>query len=300
MNLRDLEYICALAEHQHFGDAARACHVSQPTLSGQIKKLEAYLGVQLFERSNKSVRITDVGGEVVILAHEARSAAARIKDVCDAHRDPFAGHFQLGLIPTIAPYLIPLFADRLATDLPNFTMSYYEDITARLTSELLAGKLDAVLLASEAQSDSLNALPLYQEPFWLVYRRNHVLAKRHEIKMQDLTNENILLLSEGHCLRDQALSVCSHIPAQTLNATSLETLINLVAIGQGVTLVPALAIGKGAMVNTALGYTRISDTNAVRHIYLVYRKHFPRPQLITRLAKIICDGLPASYVTQIV
>ena len=300
MNLRDLDYICAVADHKHFGKAAEACHVSQPTLSGQIKKLEGQLKVTLFERSHKGIRVTDIGEEIILIAREAREAARRIKNVAASAQDPLAGNLSLGLIPTVAPYLIPLFVGKLSKRLPKLSMTYREDITERLTDSLLSGDLDVAILATPPEDNTLAAIDLYTEPFWLVFPKVHELSQLDQASMTDVKEDDVLLLTEGHCFRDQALSICrpSHRRRQqSLRATSLETLINLVASGQGVTLVPALAMRGGSPSKTGLMSHQLTEKGAARKIYLTYRKRFPRIQAVTALAELIKDGLPSS-VTQ--
>ena len=297
MNLRDLDYICAVADHKHFGKAAEACNVSQPTLSGQIKKLEARLKITLFERSHKGIRVTDVGAEIILIAREARDAAKRIKDVAASAQDPLAGNLSLGLIPTVAPYLIPLFVGNISGRLPKLSMTYREDITERLIESLLFGELDIAVLATPPEEDSLTAIELYTEPFWLVFPQGHELSRLETASMKDVKEDDVLLLTEGHCFRDQALSICrpSHRRRQqSLRATSLETLINLVASGQGVTLVPALAMRAGSTNDTGLMSHKLTEKGAARKIYLTYRKRFPRLKAVNALAALIKDGLPNS------
>jgi len=297
MNLRDLDYICAVAEHKHFGRAADACFVSQPTLSGQIKKLEEQLGVTLFERGHKGIRITDIGEEIIEIAKEAREAAARIKTVAAASQDPLTGNLSLGLIPTIAPYLIPSFVANLQSTLTKLSIQYREDITERLVESLLDGSLDVAILATPPEDDVLTALELYTEPFWLLFPKDHELSKKQNIAMSDVEESDILLLAEGHCFRDHALSVCRPLQKrrpQSLRATSLETLINLVASGQGITLIPALAMKKHLLAESHLAAHKLTDKGAARQIYLTHRKRFPQMKAVQALAKIIQDGLPDS------
>lgn len=300
MNLRDLDYICAVAEHKHFGRAAESCHVSQPTLSGQIKKLEAQLGVTLFERGHKGIRVTAIGEDIIQIAREARDAAKRIKSVAAAAQDPLAGNISLGLIPTIAPYLIPLFVGKIQTAMPKIAVDYREDITDRLNEALLQGELDIAVLATPPEEDSLTAIELYSEPFWLLFPDDHELGDLKKASMKDVKEDDVLLLTEGHCFRDQALSICR--PAhkrrrQSLRATSLETLINLVASGQGVTLVPALAMRGGWSKDLGLMSHELTDKGAERKIYLTYRKRFPRIEAVKALAALIQEGLPDSIKT---
>ena len=297
MNLRDLDYICAVAEYLHFGKAPEACNVSQPTLSGQIKKLEALLGVTLFERGPKNVRVTQTGEDIISIAKEAQDAVRRIRSVSEASKDPLAGHINLGLIPTIAPYLIPLFVEHIKTGLPNLSLTYNEDITERLTRDLLDGKLHGAILATPPETDGLEAIPLYSEPFWIIFDKDHQLENKTAIAMKDVPNDDILLLTDGHCFRDQALSICHPQPSQkgqSLRATSLETLINLVAAGQGVTLIPALVSENGLASNPHLRLRPLSDKNAARTIYLTYRKRYPRVEALRALGGIIVANLPKS------
>jgi LysR family hydrogen peroxide-inducible transcriptional activator len=292
MNVRDLDYVCAVAKHLHFGKAAEACHVSQPTLSGQIRKLEDTLGAKLFERTNKSVRVTDVGEEIIAIAQEARGALNRMKLVAQAAQDPLAGRISLGMIPTIAPYLIPLCARPILKHLPKLTLAYKEDITERLTHSLLDGDLDLALLATPPETDHLSALPLYVEPFWIVYPQDHDLRLSSPVKMADVDGQEVLLLTDGHCFRDQALSICHTSSHSAVQATSLETLVNLVGSGQGVTLVPALSLRGGSSTNKGISAQKLSDATAERTIYLTYRRQFPRVEIINALADIICKNLP--------
>ena len=297
MNLRDLDYICAVADLKHFGKAAERCNVSQPTLSGQIKKLETTLGVQLFERSHKGIRITPIGARIITVAKEARQSVTRIHELAIAEQDPLAGSLSLGIIPTIAPYLIPLFVGRLSQDLPKLSVDYREDITERLTKDLLSGQLDAAILATPPEDNSLASLPLYFEPFWLIYPEGHPLSDMKDIAMRDVNVDELLLLTEGHCFRDHALSVCGPNNAprqQSLRATSLETLINLVASGQGLTLVPALAMRTGWFYDMGLESKKLSDKNACRHVHITYRKQFPRIAALEVIAATIKMGLPKS------
>jgi len=295
MNLRDLEYICAVADQKHFSKASEACNVSQPTLSGQIKKLEASLGVKLFERGHKGIRVTPVGEEIIQIAREARQSVSRIQDVAAAAQDPLAGHLSLGLIPTIAPYLIPLFVGQLSSDIPKLSVAYREDITERLTEDLLSGELDAAILATPPEDSNLTSLPLYSEPFWMIYPEEHPLSQLKSAAMKDVNMDDLLLLTEGHCFRDHALSVCGPDNAprqQSLRATSLETLINLVASGQGMTLVPALAMRTGWFYDMGLESKKVTDKHAHREVHITYRKQFPRTEALKTIAATIKAGLP--------
>ncbi|MEM9599633.1 MAG: LysR substrate-binding domain-containing protein [Pseudomonadota bacterium] len=294
MNLRDLDYVLSVAELGHFGRAAKACHVSQPTLSGQIRKLEEELGVQLFERGRGGARPTAAGRAVAAQARIALRAATEIRLIAQAAQDPFAGEFRLGLIPTIAPYLIPRFVARLRDALPDLNVIYREDITERLVRDLEAGTLDAAILATPPESDRLEAIPLYDEPFRLVVPDGHDLSGLSHLELADIETDEMLLLTEGHCFRDQALAICdAPTTEQSLRATSLETLINLVAQGQGITLVPALAMD-GLSDDIGLKARMLDDPGASRAINLTLRRSDPRRILVQRMAQIIRDGLPDS------
>ncbi|MCL4153405.1 UNVERIFIED_CONTAM: hypothetical protein GTU68_034470 [Idotea baltica] len=293
MNFRDLEYICALSELRHFGRAAKSCHVSQPTLSAQIKKLEEQLGVVLFERSNKLVRATKIGVDIVAVAKEALQASDRIKELAEASRDPFAGQVSLGIIPTIAPYLISQFAKKQKTLFPDLTVNYSEDVTERLNEALLSMELDVAVLATPPETDAISAIPLYSESFWVLFPKGHPLTKQKELTISDLTQHEMLLLTEGHCLRNQALSVCQASQKQqnsSLKASSLETLVNLVAAGQGVTLVPEMAIRKSWISELGVVARKLEDETAERTVYLSYRRRYPHVEIIEALAEVISNG----------
>lgn len=294
MNLRELEYIAAVARHGHFGRAASACHVSQPTLSGQIRKLEDELGVQLFERGRGPVRVTEAGAAVIEEARAVLAGAERIFDVARAAQDPFGGRLSLGLIPTVAPYLIPRFVRSLRESLPQLSVTYREDITERLTADLLSGALDAAVLATPPEDDALEAIPLFTEPFRLVMPDGHALAGQDRPPMQSVDRDELLLLTEGHCFRDQALAVCELGPPRksSLRATSLETLVNLVSQGMGVTLVPALALRRD--IDSSLVVRPLADQSAARDVVLTVRRSFPRRALADKVAEIIRAGLPDS------
>ncbi len=294
MNLRELEYIIAVATHEHFGRAATACHVSQPTLSGQIRKLEEELGVQLFERGRGSVRVTEAGAAIIAEARHVLAGADRIRAVAHAAQDPFGGRLSLGLIPTIAPYLIPRFVRSLRETLPQLAVTYREDITERLTDDLLTGALDAAVLATPPEDEALEAIPLFSEPFRLVMPDGHALADEAQPPMQSVDRDELLLLTEGHCFRDQALAVCDLGPPRksSLRATSLETLVNLVSQGMGVTLVPALALRSET--DPSLIVRPLADQSAARDVVLMVRRSFPRRPVIDKVADIIRAGLPES------
>lgn len=300
MNIRELDYICAVARFEHFGRAAEHCNVSQPTLSGQIKKLEAELGVTLFERDNKNVRVTQIGRQIIEQARAVRQGVDAIKETAKAAQDPLSGRLRIGLIPTIAPYLIPLFSGAVAKAFPALTVTYYEEVTERLNSGLLDGDIDVAVLATEPETDRLVARDLYSEPFWSVVPRGHELSQQVSLQAADLPKDELLLLPEGHCFRDQALGICNLVSSPYrafVWATSLETLVNMVAAGQGVTLVPALALDgqlaqKTSGPKPSLVAMSLSEANAARTVNLTYRKSFHRVTLVQALAEVILKSVP--------
>lgn len=245
MNIRDLQYLVALAETKHFGQAALACHVSQPTLSAQLKKLEDELGVMLFERSNKAVRLTPVGERLVAESRQVLQGVQRIKQVAASHKDPFAGPFHLGIIPTLGPYLLPHILCAMQAKFPALKFVVYEHKTEDVLQALRAGKLDAVILALPVRLDGLIQYKLFDEPFYVLLPAEHPLAQQKTITQQAIARETLLLLEEGHCLREQALEACDATSEQgsgAYRATSLETLRHIVSLGAGITLLPALAV----------------------------------------------------------
>jgi LysR family hydrogen peroxide-inducible transcriptional activator len=244
MNLRDLRYLVALADERHFGRAAQRSNVSQPTLSAQIRKLEDYLGVPLVERQPKRVTLTPAGQRIVDRARRLLQEADAIVELARTDRDPLAGTLRLALIPTVGPYLLPHVAAPLQRDLPRLKLLLYEYRTATLLEKLRAGELDLGILALPVEMDGIEAAELYEEPFRLAVPDRHELADRDAASVDDLRGETVLLLEDGHCLRDQALDVCNRVQAhesQDYRATSLETLRQMVAAGHGVTLLPELA-----------------------------------------------------------
>jgi LysR family hydrogen peroxide-inducible transcriptional activator len=245
MNLRDLEYLVALAETRHFGRAAERCHVSQPTLSTQLRKLEEYLGVALVERQPRRAALTAAGEAVVARARHMLRDADDIRSLARASQDPLSGSLKVGLIPTLGPYLLPRVASKIAKALPKLSLLLHEYQTAPLVERTLAGELDLAILALPAETRGLATRPLFDEPFLVAMPEGHRLAAKKRVKASDLEGEKLLLLEEGHCLRDQALEVCAHVGTdeQAFRATSLETLRQMVASGLGLTLLPGLSAG---------------------------------------------------------
>lgn len=245
MNLRDLKYLVALADHRHFGRAAAACFVSQPTLSTQIKKLEEELGVSLVERAPRKVMLTPAGREAADRARSIVAEVDQMKEAARRSRDPEAGTVRLGMFPTLGPYLLPHVVPAVRQRFPQLELLLVEEKSDVLLSRLRDGKLDAVLLALPLADDQLHAEFLFEEPFVLALPQDHELAALPSLDMQALSNHRLLLLEDGHCLRDQALNVCQLAGAgekSGFQATSLETLRQMVAANVGITLLPMLAV----------------------------------------------------------
>lgn len=243
MNLRDLQYLVALAETRHFGRAAERCHVSQPTLSAQLKKLEEYLGVALIERRPRKVALTASGEAVIERARRMLQGAEDIRALARASQDPLAGPLKVGLIPTLGPYLLPRVMPRIAQALPKLALLLHEYQTAPLVQRVLDGELDLAILALPADTKGLQTRPLFAEAFLVAMPEQNRLASKRRLRTPDLAGEKLLLLEEGHCLREHALEACSRAGAeeQGFRATSLETLRQMVASGAGITLLPRLA-----------------------------------------------------------
>jgi LysR family hydrogen peroxide-inducible transcriptional activator len=298
MNLRDLKYVIAVAETGHFGKAAERCHVSQPTLSGQIKKLEEELGITLFERTNRSVEITPIGDSIVAHARQMMEQADAIVQLAQAHQDPLAGPLRVGAIPTLSPYLMPLILVPLKKQHPQMQLVLSEELTDILLTRLRNHEIDVALLATAVDEQDLEALPLFDEPFWVAYPRKHAFYTKEKITLRDLEKENLLLLAEGHCLADQAMEICRIKERSTqgeladLRAASLETLIQLVRAEFGITLLPALAMRGSWATGSGVVAQPLSSANADRRISMVFRQSFPRRAALEALAKVILANLP--------
>jgi LysR family transcriptional regulator, hydrogen peroxide-inducible genes activator len=289
MNLRDLEYVVAVADHGHFGRAAAACNVSQPTLSGQILKLEAELGLRLFEREGRRARVSDRAAAVIASARATLAAAAAVTDAARAARDPFAGPLRLGVIATVAPYLLPLALSAAIDALPQTPLHLAEDLTDRLLAGVHSGALDGAVIATDPEDDKLSGIALYDEPFFLVSARRPDRRKRASIRIEEIDPGNLLLLAEGHCLRDQALALCGEAQMAgrraDVRATSLETLRHLISAGQGTTLAPLLAYADWRRLGAGLDGARIVGAGALRTVRLVFRRGSPRLAALEALAR---------------
>jgi LysR family hydrogen peroxide-inducible transcriptional activator len=289
LTLRDLRYMLAVAEHRHFGRAAEACGISQPTLSVQVRKLEELFGVVLFERSAKAVTPTFACERLIGHVRAAVAEADSILAVASDLRDPLAGRFRLGIIPTLAPYLLPLVFAPLRAALPALEVEPWEDITSSLLHRLRAHELDAVLLATDVDGPDLMSRQLFAEPFLAALPPEHPLVERAVVAETDLADD-ILLLADGHCLRDQALAACNGSEALggRLRATSLSTLLNMVAAGYGTTLIPGLAVGVAQDSGIVL---RPLAAHTDRTISIAWRAHFPRGAAVEAVGEVIASRL---------
>ena len=288
MNLRDLEYVVAVADSGHFGRAAAACNVSQPTLSGQILKLEAELGLRLFDREGRGARVSDRAATVVAQARATLAAAAGVSAAAAAARDPFAGELRLGVITTVAPYLLPIALPALAEALPKTPLYLVEDLTDRLLARLRDGALDAVVIATDPREARLTSTELYDEPFFLVFSDYGEKRGRASIGVEEIDPNNLLLLAEGHCLRDQTLALCNAAERTALGAdvrgTSLETLRHLAAAGQGATLAPLLAYADWRRSGAGIAGLKIIGDGASRLVRLMFKRGSPREVALEALA----------------
>lgn len=294
MNLRDLRYLVAVADLRHFGKAAEACYVSQPTLSTQIKKLEEFLGVQLIERNNKQVMLTPVGAEVVERARRVLHQVDDLIELCRASRDPLSGEIRLGFIPTIAPYLLPYLVPVLRERLPRLKPYLYEDQTARLVERLRRGEVDAALMAVPVDAPDLRYVELFAEPFLLALPVDHPLTAKERVTLDDLKEHRLLLLDEGHCLRDQALDICNMAGVRhedEFRATSLETLRQMVASGAGITFLPELSAHANAANPNAAAIVlrRFESPQPRRQMALYWRKGSAREAAVEAIGQLIVE-----------
>ena len=295
LKLKDLRYLVAVADLKHFGRAAARCCVSQPTLSAQLKKLEQSLGVQLIERAPNNVSLTGAGEEIVARARRILEASDEVVELARSQRDPLAGRLRLALLPTIGPYLLPRVAPALRRALPRLTLHLYEYQTAPMLERLMSGQLDVGILALPVEAPGCETRTLYAEPFTVALPERHPLAAHKSLKVADLKGETLLLLEDGHCLRDQALEVCSRVglrDQQDFRATSLETLRQMVATGAGITLLPELA-GRGAYRSARGVVLRPFVRPApVRHVGAVWRRATARGAAIEALCNLIAEHAP--------
>ncbi|MBL0718679.1 hydrogen peroxide-inducible genes activator [Piscinibacter sp. Jin2] len=298
MTLTELRYIVALARERHFGRAAEACFVSQPTLSVAIKKLEDELDCKIFERGSNEVSVTPLGDEIVRQAQSVIEQAAAIKEIAKRGKDPLAGPLKLGIIYTIGPYLLPELVRNTIDRVPQMPLMLQENFTVKLLDMLRTGELDAAILAEPFPDTGLAVAPLYDEPFMVAAPATHALARRTSVSAEELKQETMLLLGNGHCFRDHVLEVCPEFARfssdaegirKSFEGSSLETIKHMVASGMGVTVVPQLSIPEAgqAPANPHLRYIPFSDPVPTRRVVLVWRRTFTRYEAIAALRNAI-------------
>ncbi len=301
MTLTELRYIVAVARERHFGRAAQACFVSQPTLSVGIKKIEEELGVSIFERGSNEITLTPVGEQIVAQAARTLDEAASIKSIAQQSGDPLGYPLRIGAIYTIGPYLLPLIIPVLRETAPKMQLLIQESYTASLREQLKQGKLDVAILSLPFEEPGMIIQPLYDEPFQVALPAGHPWESRNEIDPDALGQEPVLLLGAGNCFRDQVLQVCPSLARsstangmqQTLEGSSLETIRYMVASGVGMTILPCTAASPSREENSMLRFRPFSQPTPKRRIALVYRKSFTRPQAVETVRQAILHSVPA-------
>ena len=298
MTLTELRYIVAVARERHFGRAAEACFVSQPTLSVAIKKLEEELAVKIFERGASEISITPLGEQIVRQAQQVIEQAAAIKEIAKSGKDPVSGPLRLGIIYTIGPYLLPDLVRQAIERVPQMPLMLQENFTAKLLEMLRTGELDCAIMAEPFPDAGLAVAPLYDEPFMIAVPAVHALAKRRSISAEELKQETMLLLGTGHCFRDHVLEVCPEYARlsssteigrddirKSFEGSSLETIKYMVASGMGVTVVPQLSVPKETQPH--IRYVRFAPPVPTRRVALAWRRSFPRYEAIAALRNAI-------------
>jgi LysR family hydrogen peroxide-inducible transcriptional activator len=290
MTLTELKYIVAVARERHFGRAAEACHVSQPTLSVAVKKLEEELDVKIFERGASEVSTTPLGEQIVRQAQQVIEQAAAIREIAKTGKDPVSGPLRLGVIYTVGPYLLPVLVRQAIERVPQMPLILQENFTVRLLEMLRTGELDCAILAEPFPDAGLAVAPLYDEPFLAAVPRKHPIAARPSISAEELKNETMLLLGTGHCFRDQVLEVCPEYARfssdaegirKSFEGSSLETIKHMVASGMGITVVPRLSVPVEPQPHVA--YVPFTEPVPSRRIVLAWRRSFPRYEAIAAL-----------------
>ncbi|OWW20234.1 hydrogen peroxide-inducible genes activator [Noviherbaspirillum denitrificans] len=300
MTLTELKYIVAVAREKHFGHAAEACFVAQPTLSVAIKKLEDELGVVIFERGGTEISMTPLGSQIVAQAERVLEQTAAIKEIAKQNKDPLAGPLRLGVIYTIAPYLLPPLVKTMIERVPQMPLVLQENFTTRLIELLRQGELDAAIMALPFADQGLVVQPLYDEPFVVALPKQHPWADRSTIRAEDLKSETMLLLGNGHCFRDQVLEVCPEMSrfstsgdgiARTFEGSSLETIRHMVASGIGITVLPKASVPEVQARDGMLRYVPFSSPSPSRRVVIAWRKSFTRRPAIDAIrdAVLSCD-----------
>jgi LysR family transcriptional regulator, hydrogen peroxide-inducible genes activator len=298
MTLTELRYIVALARERHFGRAAEACFVSQPTLSVAVRKLEDELGVAIFERAGSDLTVTPVGERIVAQAQRALQEAEAVKEVAKTGQDQLSGPLRLGAIYTIGPYIFPSLIPLLHKAAPDMPLVIEENFTAALIGKLKRGELDVILISLPLAEPGIVTLPLYREPFVVLLPAAHPLTARETLRAGDLTDEAMLLLGAGHCFRDQVIDACPdcapnhHRTADgnhVVEGGSLETIRHMVASGMGITVLPCTAAGADRYARRLLAIRRFAGKAPHRDVALAWRVSFPRPQVIDVLRAAVAD-----------
>ncbi|MGL5225712.1 MAG: DNA-binding transcriptional regulator OxyR [Aeromonas sp.] len=298
MNLRDLEYLVALDEEKHFRKAAERCFVSQPTLSGQLRKLEDELGVILIERTSRKVLFTQAGDAMALQARKVLKEARELKGIAQHFSEPMSGAIHIGFIPTVGPYLLPRIIQILRERFPLLEFYLYEEQTHLLLKKMEEGELDCVILAEMPGMEGFGSISLYHEPMWLAVPSHYPEAQAKQVPLGSLTGKQLLMLANGHCLRDQAMGFCFAVGIgedQRFKGTSLETLRNMVAAGSGMTLIPQLAVPANKD-EGGISYRPVVDPVPGRNISLLYRHYSVRRPCFNELAALIATLMTSQLV----
>lgn len=286
MNIRDLKYLTLVNKYKHFGKAATMGNISQPALSMQVKKVEDELGVNIFERSNKKVFTTEVGMKIIKIAEDVLMKINNIEEIASEFKNPFTGNLVIGAFPTLAPYFFPHIVPHISTNYPKLKLFLVEEKTDMIIDQLLKGEIDMALLALPLKNKDFEIEPVFTDKFFLAVPKNHKFSKRRIISQDELKNQKLLLLDEGHCLRDQALNLCDTIGAienQSFRASSLETLRQMVVAGAGITLIPEIALND----NKFITYIPFDKPNPTREIALAWRKGSSRQECFRKILELI-------------
>lgn len=303
MTLTELRYIVAVARERHFGKAAEACFVSQPTLSVAVRKLEEELSVPIFERGKGEVTITQTGEQIINQAQRVLEEASKIAQLSEQGRDQLEGPLRVGAIHTVGPYLFPGFVPEMADQAPKMQLAIEENFTSILTEKLKNGDLDAILIAEPYNEPGILTMPLYREPFVALLPSSHSLTVKSTLETSDLNDETVLLLGNGHCFRDQVLEFCPECGRKsgvlgnsiqsTIEGGSLETIRYMVASGLGITILPCTATAADTMGQKLVTIKQFANTNPSRIIALAWRKSFPRGDAVELISQVIKQNLPS-------
>lgn len=301
MTLTELRYIVTLSRERHFGRAAEKCHVSQPTLSVALKKVEQRIGALLFERSSADVRLTPLGEQVAAQAERVLEEAAKLDEIASQGKDPLVGPLRLGVIYTIAPYLLPRLIPSLHVRAPQMPLYLQENFTVRLAEQLRRGELDVAVLAYPFAEPGIVTRAVYDEPFRVAMPAAHPLSSEQKVSADRLSSEHLLLLGQGNCFRDQVVQACPRLNEpggleRALEGSSLETLRHMVASGAGISVVPASAVESWPKDDRLMAIRPFADPVPVRRVVLAWRVTFPRPQAIDALRAAILDTPPAGVI----